>query len=127
VDYYLEWCLALLAAPTMPSTETTGQRGPACDLMTDLDLDVIRSVYEVIAEQFQCAACSADLRTTVHVRLGAVGSGGGAVVTVRCRGWRRHRHSAQVVDESGHLVLRPLVARPPSAHAATGAVHQGPR
>jgi hypothetical protein len=72
-----------------------------------LDLWLIRLTYRLVATEWWCTRCGARLRRRVRVVPFGADRAGPPVVSVvtRCRGWRRHRHTA-IVDELGNdLVL----------------------
>jgi hypothetical protein len=110
VDAKFEWLFALWwpgpagrwtwPGPPPPEPAADDRRaGPTVE-----DLDLVRVMYGVLAEQVDCAACGARLRRTVGVVLAGDGAtSNGIVVTTRCRGWRRHRHVARVVERAGDL------------------------
>ena len=75
---------------------------------TETDLWITAQTYEFVAARSACAKCGADLRRKVDV--GIVSDGHGQpetpwliMVGARCRGWRRHRHTALVAERRGSL------------------------
>ena len=78
---------------------------------TALDLSLVEVVYEVLAMETRCSRCGAPLGRRLRVlawptilrsvqwRVG---------VRTRCRGWRRHRHTAAVGRSSCDMVLGPF-------------------
>ena len=77
---------------------------------TDLDLWLIQLVYEVAAGQATCAKCGAPLGRGLHLATRYAGRAPTWYVSVatRCRGRRRHRHTAVVTERSKNLQLGPL-------------------
>ena len=64
------------------------------------DLELIRVVYEVFVEPADCPICGAPLDGAINVDVtGGFFTASRIVVATRCRGWRRHRHVANVIDE----------------------------
>ncbi|WP_250032324.1 hypothetical protein [Paractinoplanes maris] len=81
--------------------------------LSDTDLRLVRIVYDFIAAETLCDKCAALLGRSLS--LAVTGGGPGRpgwqiLVVTRCRGWRRHRHTAVVTDLLGHLRLEPLRA-----------------
>ena len=71
-----------------------------CAELTTLDLELIRVVYEVFVEPADCPICGAPLDGAINVDVtGGFFTASRIVVATRCRGWRRHRHVANVIDE----------------------------
>jgi hypothetical protein len=111
----MEWFLphywaAALGAPAAPMT-SWGRPGPAprepaadneCTEPTALDLELIRVVYEVLAEHVHCDSCGPPLHRAVNVDL-THGPTARIVVSTHCQGWRRHRHVARVAERAGEL------------------------
>ena len=76
---------------------------------TPLDMWLIELTYTVVAEQSSCGKCDAQLGRRISVRPSPPGSSSWqATVAIRCRGWRRHRHLAEVAEVSKDLRLGPL-------------------
>jgi hypothetical protein len=75
-----------------------------------VDLDLIRSLYEVLAGDATCARCGAPLGRRLRVVSRPAGEPPrwATSVVTRCRGWRRHRHTADVIEESKDLRFGPL-------------------
>jgi hypothetical protein len=75
-----------------------------CAGPTAIDLELVRVVYEVLVERVGCGLCGAPLHPAIAVEV-TRGSFTAAriVVTAHCRGWRRHRHLAGVVERAGDL------------------------
>jgi hypothetical protein len=70
---------------------------------------LIRMYYGMVAARLSCEGCGASLRRAVHVDPASADPMSGAVaVTTRCRGWRRHRHTALVTGSPGDLLLGEL-------------------
>ena len=76
--------------------------------LTDLDLWLLHGIYAVIAAESNCERCGAPLGRGLRVAP-SLPSLPVSVVT-RCTGWRRHRHIAEVHEESHDLLLGPLHA-----------------
>jgi hypothetical protein len=86
---------------------------PTCaeSIPTQLDLSLLRVVYEVVADLTMCTACGARLGRRLHVASrGAVHrpSPWSVKIVTRCRGWKQHRHVASVIRPSKDLVLGAL-------------------
>lgn len=71
------------------------------------DLWLIRTAYEFTADRTRCDRCRHRLGRDLQV---VIGGRSRVVVVTRCRGWRRHRHSAVVTDARGDLHLERLHA-----------------
>lgn len=84
------------------SAETTagdGYAGP-----DDLDLDLVRIVYGALVEQMACGDCGAPLDSVSGVgRIRVLFTGRRIMVGTYCRGPRRHRHLAKVIERAGDL------------------------
>jgi hypothetical protein len=80
--------------------------------LTALDLWLIHVVYEVVAAESTCVRCGTPLDRRVRVVPSVTDDSplGAASVVTRCRGWRRHRHTAVVGDGADGLLLGPLHA-----------------
>lgn len=78
----------------------------------DVDLAVVAILYCVLAEQVVCGTCAAPLEPVpdVHRILGLF-TGARIVVDTRCRGARRHRHRATVLERAGDLRMGRLRPR----------------
>jgi hypothetical protein len=74
---------------------------------TDLDLHLIRLAYEVAAPELRCAKCCSRLGRGLQLATKDVrgSSTWHVLVSTRCRGWRRHRHTAIATEESNSLRL----------------------
>jgi hypothetical protein len=106
-----------------PDTGTTARRNDAESVRppfwgpqepSALDASLLQIVYESIAAETTCSRCRARLgrRLRVEVWPTLLGSALWRVaVRTRCRGWRRHRHTASVGRESNDLVLGPFRGR----------------
>jgi len=76
---------------------------------TLLGLWLIELIYTVVAEGSSCKKCGADLRRRITVIPSSWrDSSWRATVAIRCSGWRRHRHLAEVAAGSKDLVLGPF-------------------
>ena len=95
--------LALWQAPVPAAA------GPVGESWTDHDPDIVRLVYEVLAEQSACGRCGAPLRRVVSIRVViAPPVILGVAVTARCRSWARHRHVAMATHQRGGLRFEEL-------------------
>ena len=101
----MEWLYPIYwAAFVDPPGSDPGPAGSA-----ELDVDLVRLVYEVAVEGVACATCGADLDPAIGVeQAGGVFTPARTVVTAHCRGPRRHRHRARVGERAGELRLGPL-------------------
>ncbi len=108
----MEWLLtsALWGAFTGWHTSLDPTLTPPTPFPTELDLSLITLVYEVAAGEANCPTCDAPLgrRPQLATRRAGQTPAWPVVVTTRCRGWRRHRHTAVVTETSGDLRLGPL-------------------
>ena len=108
----MEWLLtsALWGAFTGWNPSPAPALTPSTPFPTELDLLLITLVYELAAGEATCAACAAPLgrRPRLATRRTGVTPARQVVVATRCRGWRRHRHTAVVTEASGDLRLGPL-------------------
>jgi len=78
---------------------------------TALDRSLVEAVYEVLAEETRCSRCGAPLGRRLRVQAWPTilrSVQWRVAVHTRCRGWRRHRHTAAVGRSSDDLVLGPL-------------------
>ena len=85
----------------------TGEDG----LPTEVDLWLIRCIYEVIAAETTCRKCGSLLGLRLHVMAPLVDRPllhWRVSVVTRCAGWRHHRHVADVVEGSKSLLFGPL-------------------
>lgn len=88
-----------------------GPPAPPAPSPPDLDLRLIRVAYEVAATESPCVRCGAALgRPRLSVRRAGWSPDWRVAVVVRCRGWRRHRHTAVASDVAGELRLGALRA-----------------
>jgi len=70
----------------------------------DLDLDIVRTVYGALVEQMACGVCGAALDSVTGVgRIRGWFTRSRIMVGTYCRGPRRHRHLAQVIERAGDL------------------------
>jgi hypothetical protein len=76
----------------------------------DTDLRLVRIVYDFLAAETLCDSCAFPLGRSLSVTVsgGEPSPGWRISVVTRCRGWRRHRHTAIVTESLGHLRLEPL-------------------
>lgn len=74
------------------------------------DIWLIRLTYAVMATESSCAKCGAPLGRGLHVAqvMSHAPSEWCVSVETRCRGWRRHHHSAKVTEASDDLLLGPF-------------------
>jgi hypothetical protein len=92
---------ALYSSSDLLSGETAGPS--AAELL------VIKLTYETVAGQSCCGKCGASFGRPLRLSTGrTVFSHWRVVVSTRCRGWKRHRHSALVTDTSKDLLLGAL-------------------
>jgi hypothetical protein len=83
-----------------------------CADLIDLDVELVRVLYEVLVERTDCGLCGAPLEPAVNVELARRSlTVGRIVVATRCRGSRRHRQVATVVERNGELRFGRLEAR----------------
>jgi hypothetical protein len=76
---------------------------------TPLDMWLIELTYTVVAGESWCVKCGADLGRRISVRRSSCrDSSWQTTVAIRCSGWKRHRHLAEVVEGSNGLSLGPL-------------------
>ena len=69
-----------------------------------LDVELVLVLYQVLVERADCGVCGAQLNPAVKVELVRRSfTGGQIVVATRCRGSRRHRQVAAVVERNGEL------------------------
>jgi hypothetical protein len=105
----MEWLLSGVywAAITGSYTSADPRSTTPTTSPTDLDLWLIRLVYEVAAGHANCARCGAPLGRRLHLATRYAGRSPAwhVLVATRCRGWRRHRHTALVTEASNNLEL----------------------
>ena len=107
LPYY--WAVALSASEVpMTSWGSVGlplpEPGARCADPSALDVELALVLYEVLVERADCGVCGAPLNPAVTVELaGRSFTGGRIVVATRCRGSRRHRQVARVVERNGEL------------------------
>lgn len=74
---------------------------------TELDLALVKALYEAIAAGTFCARCGATLgrrlRLVPSYRTATTPGSWRLLVVTRCRGWLRHPFSADVIEEAGDL------------------------
>ena len=78
---------------------------------TEHDLTLIEVAYEVLAARSFCTRCGAPLGRGLSLYPGSSDSGDTGwrlVVATRCRGWRRHAHTAVVTDDGTDLLIGPF-------------------
>lgn len=92
-----------LIYPPSPGPRYPGGRpedpGPA---PTGSDLWVTTGTYEFVAVRSACGKCDAGLSRELSVAA-VPGTTWRIAVSARCRGWRRHRHTAVVTEDHGGL------------------------
>lgn len=94
------WRGAATPSPAEPSADDDGG---------DLDLDLVRIVYGVLFERSACGICGSALGPAPGVeRTWGFFTGARIVAVTHCRGPRRHRHLAKVLDRAGDLRLGQL-------------------
>lgn len=77
---------------------------------TKLDVELIETIYQLIASEQGCAHCGQPLGRKLHVRktTGGLPAHWPVSVTTRCWGWRRHAHTAEVTRPSKDLMFGDL-------------------
>ena len=111
MDWLLPYYWAVALSPSgipIPSWRSVGlpiqEPAPRCAGPSALDVELVLVLYEVLAERADCGVCSAPLSAAVDVELTRRPfTGGRIVVATHCRGSRRHRHVARVVERNGEL------------------------
>jgi len=111
----MEWFLIGMYWPAIATAFTAADpqwTSPAA-APTDLDLWLIRLVYEANTSQTRCGKCGAQLnrRMRLATQHGARSQFWRVSVATNCHGWRRHRHLALVTETSSGLQLGPLSNR----------------
>lgn len=108
MDWFPWFFGTTLYVPPAPATTQNGRPLP-----TDLDLELLRVLYLVIANESSCAACGHLLGRGLHVRnaTGASSPRWPVRIDTRCWGWRRHPHLARVTQPGNDLVLGVLEPR----------------
>jgi hypothetical protein len=105
----MEWLLATMYWTALGGDHTS--QDPRCAMITtgptDLDLRLIRLTYEVAAAESRCAKCGTPIgrRLRLTTQYGGQPPTWTVIVATRCRGWRRHRHTAVVTEASNSLRL----------------------
>ena len=66
------------------------------------DLWIMAGMYEFVAMRSTCAKCGAELSRKLNIAAVPV-TPWQVAVNARCRGWRRHRHTALVAEWHGGL------------------------
>jgi hypothetical protein len=83
-----------------------------CPEPRDLDIELVRVLYEVLVQRADCAICDAPLEIAVDVEPTRGSSTVSRIVVVtHCRGSKRHRHMARVVERNGELRFGQLKVR----------------
>ncbi len=95
--------------PDLPSG-TTGRRDGRAP--TPIEEWLVEAIYQTVVAESSCGECRARLRRRVRIRPAEGRPAAAWVLTVEssCRGWRRHRHAAVVIDTGRDLELGPFVA-----------------
>jgi hypothetical protein len=102
LPYY--WAAAVNASACGSFAESTARVGP-----DDLDLAVVQIMYGALVEQLACGVCAAPLEAATDVqRVRGFFTGARIVVDTYCRGARRHRHRATVLERAGDLQMGQL-------------------
>ncbi|WP_250032264.1 hypothetical protein [Paractinoplanes maris] len=80
---------------------------------TETDLELVRLCYDVMAAGLGCSACPAPLGRDLYLVAPADAEAPTwqVIVVMRCRGWRRHRHTAVVAEVGGNLHFGPVRGR----------------
>src|SRR6476659_6116921 len=75
-----------------------------CPELGDLDIELVRVLYEVLVQRAECAIYDAPLDLAANVELTRRSFNVDRIVVVtHCRGSKRHRHMAKVVERNGEL------------------------
>jgi hypothetical protein len=72
---------------------------------------LVEAIYQTMVAESRCGECRSRLGRRLQIRPveGHPASAWTLTVEASCRGWRRHRHTAVVVDTGSHLELGPFV------------------
>jgi len=105
--YWSGWVYwAALGCEPVPRTGS----GSVPDL-TAIDLWMIELTYGFVAAESRCTRCGTPLGRGLRVTPSVTTHSPWIVsILTRCRGWRRHRHVATVVEASNDLALGPFLA-----------------
>ncbi|TDC50705.1 hypothetical protein E1212_14175 [Jiangella ureilytica] len=108
----MEWLMTMTCwAPFGPCPHPAAPDTPAPS-PGELDLRLIRVAYEVAVTVSPCVRCGAALDgPRLSMRRAGWSHDWQVAVVVRCRGWRRHRHTAVATEAAGELRLGALQAR----------------
>jgi hypothetical protein len=79
---------------------------------TPMEEWLVEVIYQTIVADSRCGECRARLRPRLQIRPveGRPAAAWALTVESSCRGWRRHRHAALVIDTGRHLDLGPFAA-----------------
>ena len=69
------------------------------------DLVVIELLTSVAANETPCEGCGRPLGRDLHLVPGVDTRTWVLIARTRCRGWRRHRHTATVTEVQGDLIM----------------------
>ena len=74
------------------------------DGLDEVSLDLVRTMYEILAIELACTICGAPLGRPITIeRVSGALRAAGVVVATDCCGRSRHRHRARVLDRAGDL------------------------
>jgi hypothetical protein len=106
----VEWLLPYYWAAAVNATACGSFAGPTARVgPDDLDLVVVQIMYGALVEQTACGVCAAPLEPATDVqRVRGLFTGARIVVDTHCRGARRHRHRATVLERAGDLRMGQL-------------------
>jgi hypothetical protein len=99
----MEWMLfAAFYPPPLEWQDPGGSQMFPETVPTETDLWVTARTYEFAAVRSTCGKCGAELGGKLSVAV-VPGTTWLIAVNARCRGWRRHRHTALVSEWHGGL------------------------
>lgn len=102
------------ATPSGGGGRTSSRQPPATwgpEPPSAVDRWLIQVVYEMIADEETCSKCTAALGAGLRVSVSPTFGRPPlwrVAVTTRCRGWRRHRHVADIARPARDMVLGAL-------------------
>jgi hypothetical protein len=77
--------------------------------LDEVSLDLVRTMYEILAGELGCAICGAPLGRPIAIeRVSGGWRAARVVVATECCGRNRHRHQARVLERAGDLQFGPL-------------------
>ena len=71
--------------------------------LDEVSLDLVRTMYEILAGELACTICGAPLGPIAVERVSGAWSAARVLVATECRGRRRHCHRARVLERAGGL------------------------